>query len=77
MTVATTRLIRNDRVRHWKYAKECADVGGGLMPEMHLKVDETSTRPGEIWVRLELPSDPPRYLKVSGEEFGLCFRMVR
>ena len=73
--VTPTRLIENARVRHWKYARECADVGGGLMPGALLRVSEVSKVPGEMYVVAELPgSDPPRSLKISGEEFAGCFR---
>lgn len=29
--VTPTRTITNSTIKYWKYAKECDDVGGGLM----------------------------------------------
>lgn len=75
MHITPTRLIENARVRQWKYARECADVGGGLMPGAQLLVTEVGKVPGQMFVVAQLPgTDPPRALKISGEEFAGSFR---
>jgi len=76
MNITPTRLIENARVKQWKYALECADVGGGLMPGSQLKVAEVGKAPGQMFVVARLPgTDPPRFLKISGAEFAGCFRV--
>ena len=75
MYITPTRLIENARVRQWKYALECADLGGGLMPGAQLRITEVGKAPGQMFVVAQLPgTDPPRCLKISGEEFARCFR---
>lgn len=74
-SIPPRRIINPTMVRHWKYAKECSEVGGGIMPGRNLKVVLTSNTPGQVWVKVELPGrDPVGYLKISGEEYAHNFR---
>lgn len=73
--ITPTRLINPTMVRHWKYARECATIGGGLMPGARLKVVLVSNTPGNVWVKVEVPgSDPVTTLKIAGEEYAHNFR---
>lgn len=57
------------RVQTFKFAKECDDVGGGLMPGTELVVVEVHPLPHEQWVRVKIPgSDPAKHLKLAGGE---------
>jgi hypothetical protein len=59
------------RVASFKHAKECDDVGGGLMPGTELEVVEVRPAPGEQWARLRIPgSDPAKHLKLTGGEMA-------
>jgi hypothetical protein len=76
-SITPTRVIENARVRHWKFAAECSDVRGGLMPGAALKVVALDKTPGRMWVKVELPGhDPVAHLKIAGEEYGGCFRAL-
>ena len=75
--IAPTRVLNNNQVRHWKFANECADIGGGIMQGTVLKIIDINKVPGNMWVKVELPhSSPPRFLKISGEEFAHNFRIA-
>ncbi len=66
------------KVAHWRYAKECASIGSGLATGSRLKVVETSTLPGAMWVCAEISgSSPSRTLKIAGDEFAMNFRVSR
>lgn len=73
-TIKPLRHINPAMVSHWKYAKECASIGGGLIPGAELKIVEVSKIPGAIWVRVEIPGrTPTAYLKISGGEYAHNF----
>jgi len=64
-------------VRHWRYASECADIGGGLMIGTQLKVLEVSKLAGQMWIVVAIPGgDPPKRLKISGEEYAHNFKLA-
>jgi len=70
-------VINPVKARNWKFARDSADIGGGLMPQAELVVAETSTRMGDLWVKLSLPGrDPPAYLKLAGDELGGNFDFI-
>ena len=72
------RLINPRQVSYWRHARECADIGGGVMPGAELKVMEISKLAGNMWVRVELPGRyPPASLKITGEELSSNFRVLR
>lgn len=76
-SIAATRVLNNIQVQNWKYKNECANIGGGIMPGTQLKIIEVNKIPGNMWVKVLLPhSDPPKTLKISGEEFANNFRSV-
>jgi hypothetical protein len=63
---------------HWRFAAECAAIGGGLMPGPELRVVKVSKAPGNLWVWAELPGrDPPAFLKIAGEEYAPNFKMKK
>jgi len=66
-------FINNDRVKHWTFASECDDVGGGMVAHTaQLKVVEISRHKMNEWpwIRVEMTTfDPPRFLKLSAEEY--------
>jgi hypothetical protein len=73
--IAPTRVLNNTQVQHWKYAKECANIGGGINSGTLLKIIEVCKVPGNMWVKVELPhTSPPKSIKISGEEFAHNFR---
>jgi hypothetical protein len=75
--ITPIRLLNRIAISHWKYAGECGDVGGGLLPGAELKIIEISKRPGAMWIRAELPGRfPSAALKISGEEYALNFRAL-
>jgi hypothetical protein len=76
--ITPTRVLNKVMLSHWRFAAECPDIGGGLMPGAELKVVEVSKSPGNLWVRAELPGrHPPAYLKVAGEEYALNFKVKK
>jgi len=76
--ITPIRILNKTMVSHWRFATECADIGGGLMPGAELKVAEVSKAPGKLWVRAELPGrQPPAFLKIAGEEFALNFKLKK
>lgn len=71
----TNRLLLSaDRIKHWKFAGECAAVGGGIMPGSRLKIAEVHARPGDDWVKLVVPGG---VLKVAGGELAHLFETAR
>jgi hypothetical protein len=73
--ITPIRLINRTMISHWRYAKECGDVGGGLAPGAQLKIVALSKRPGLLWVCAEIPGrSPVAALKISGEEYAKNFR---
>ena len=70
-------FLTDEIVGRWTYAKESAQIGGGLVGGTAiLEVAETSgiSHSGGTWVRVLLPGrDPPASLKLSGEEYTLNF----
>jgi hypothetical protein len=70
-------FINNDRINDWKFATECDDVGGGMIAHTaRLKVVQISKLKQNEWpwVKVEMVGfDPPRFLKISGEEYISCF----
>ena len=76
--VKNKRLLTDGIVKHWRYASECASLGGGLMPGSSLSVVEVGkTANVHWWVKLDIPGrSSSASLKVSGEELGLNFDMV-
>jgi hypothetical protein len=75
-TVKTKHLIRRDRIMHWRYGRECADVGGGLMAGATLRVVQVHAV-APTFALLELPGrSPAAYLKVSGDEMAANFTMT-
>lgn len=76
-SITALRFINPAMVSHWKYAKECASVGGGLMQGTALQIAEVSKVPGAMWVRAEIPGrTPAAFLKISGEEYAHNFRAL-
>ena len=73
--ITPIRVLNKVMLSHWRFATECADIGGGLMPGAELSVVEVNKAPGKLWVRVELPGrDPSAFLKVAGEEYALNFK---
>jgi hypothetical protein len=73
--VRLTRMINPTMVSHWKYGKECAQIGAGLAEGTRLTVEEVHATPGDMWVRVQIPGrQPPGYLKVAGEEYAHSFQ---
>jgi hypothetical protein len=70
-------FIDNSRVKHWSFAPECDDVGGGMVPfTAHLRVVEISRLKLNEWpwIKVEIEAfDPPRFLKISAQEYVQCF----
>jgi hypothetical protein len=76
--ITPTRTINSVMIQHWKYAKECANIYGGLMPGSELAVAGVSTTPGAMWVAAQIPGrDPAGFLKIAGEEFAHNFKQLR
>jgi hypothetical protein len=76
--ITPTRILNSAAVAYWRYASECADIGGGLMPGAELRVVATSAQPGRRWVCAEIPGRyPTASLKISGEEYAGNFRLLR
>jgi hypothetical protein len=76
--VRNKRLLNDAIIKHWRYAGECASLGGGLMPGSSLSVLEVGKADNvRWWIKLEIPGRfPSASLKVSGEELGLNFDMA-
>ncbi|MCW3092354.1 MAG: hypothetical protein JWP81_3423 [Ferruginibacter sp.] len=75
--ITPIRELNNTQVQYWKYGQECAYIGGGLMPGTQLIVEEVNKTPGMMWIRAAIPhSDPTKYLKISGEEYALNFKLI-
>ena len=76
-SITPTRHINPTMVAHWKYAKECANIGGGLLPGAQLKIVRVSTVPGSMWVCVEIPGRTPiATIKIAGEEYGNNFKSL-
>lgn len=76
-SITPTRFINPTMVTHWKYAAECASIGGGLMPGADLKISEICKIPGAMWVRAQIPGRiPAAFLKIAGEEYANNFRVL-
>ena len=74
--ITPRRQINPIMVSHWKYSKECASIGGGLMPGAALKIIAISKIPGQMWVQVEIPGrSPVATLKISGEEYANNFQL--
>jgi hypothetical protein len=73
MSAKNKRLLTDGVVKHWRYASECASLGGGLMPGSSLSVVEVGKTANVHWrVKLDIPGrSPSASLKVSGEELGM------
>lgn len=69
--------LNNAAIQHWKYARECADIGGGLIAgTARLAIVEKSSldNRSEVWIKVAIEgTSPPRILKLSGEEYALKF----
>ncbi len=76
MKITPMRDIRNERIRHWTYASECARLHGYMIPGVELVVVEVGRIPTRMWVRVQIPTDPPKFLKISGDEYAENFRML-
>jgi hypothetical protein len=69
--------ITPDRVRHFQFARDCADVGGGVTAGARFQVVEVFNRPGQNWLTLAIPgSDPPRTIKITAGEMANLFDPV-
>jgi hypothetical protein len=76
--ITPTRQINRTMVSHWRFAKECDDIGGGMMPGAELKVVEVGKAAGNMWVKAELSGRyPSAFIKIAGEEFAWNFRFLR
>ena len=78
-SIFSKRLLTEGMMRHWKYAQETAQLGGGFMLNTGFKIAEVNwATPGNMWVKVEVPgSHPTRYIKISGEEFSWNFKTHR
>jgi len=78
--ITPKNLITNQVIRNWKYAGECADVGGGIIPRQALlRIIEKSpvTNNTAPWVKIALPGVTPiKTLKLSGEEYASAFLSI-
>lgn len=73
--VSLRRNLNPTMVSNWKFAKECAGIGGGIMAGTVFMVADFNTR--ELWVSLEIPGrSPPAFLKVAGVEISGNFDKV-
>lgn len=76
--ITPIRQINRTMVSYWRFAKECDDVGGGMMPGAELKIVEVCKTAGNMWVKVELSArHPSAFLKIAGEEFARNFRLLR
>lgn len=76
--ITPTRHINPTMVAHWRHSRECANIGGGLLPGAEMKIAELSKVPGAMWVRAEIPGrHPVASLKIAGEEYAHNFRLIR
>ncbi|HYC56803.1 MAG TPA: hypothetical protein VEL28_17865 [Candidatus Binatia bacterium] len=79
--VITPKLfVSNDMIKHLTFARECADVGAGLMPgTAKLEIVEISpmTLNGNRWLKAAIVgTDPPRVLKLTAQEYMGRFAAV-
>ena len=67
--------ISDDTIRQWKYAKDCAQLGGGkLIHGARLTIAGFSKRDGATWVRARIEArHPDAFLKIAGEQYGVAF----
>lgn len=77
-TITPRVPITDERVRHWKYATECAALRGTLIQGVaHLTIGGISKNAGAAWVRARIPGrDPVAFLKIAGEEYAAAFDNV-
>lgn len=72
------KTVSPTAVLHWKYARECSTIHGGMTDAADLRIVEVSGTPGAAWVRVQIPgAHPPAFLKIAGEEYAANFRLVR
>jgi hypothetical protein len=72
--LSPTRAINPAMVSNWVYAKECADIRGGMVPGAELRIVETCVTPGKMWVRVEIVGrQPAAFLKIAGENLSNNF----
>jgi hypothetical protein len=65
-------------IQYWKYKRESDSFNGSFMEGSAFKIIAVNKVPGRMWIRILVPgSDPPRYLKISGEEFSLNFNLYK
>ena len=70
-------LIDVNRVRHWKYAKECPGNFPPMQTGSVLEIFELN-KAEPVWVKAYLPhTHDTMFLKISGEELGLNFLLVQ
>ena len=73
-----TRFIGPTMVAQWVFARECSDIGGGMMPGAELRIVEKCDTPGKTWVRLQILSrSPDAFLKIAGENLANNFDVVK
>ena len=65
---------------HFKYFDECDPIRGSLIAGIaHLTIVEKSPHDNfsDKWLKVSIPGcDPPRILKLSGEEYAMKFSRV-
>lgn len=73
-------FLTNELISHWTFAKECADVGGGLIAgTAQLEVVEVSplTLNAVRWLKVAVAgSSPQKLLKLTAEEYMSKFLSV-
>jgi hypothetical protein len=68
--------LNKARIQHWRYGRECADIGGGLMPNAIFEISEMGHVPTK-WAKLAIPGrSPVAHLKLSAEELASGFDIV-
>lgn len=71
-SVISKHPIGPDRVRHWKFARECDPILGGFAANASFSVEDVNV--SQQWLRLQMPGiTPPRFLKLTGGEFANLF----
>jgi hypothetical protein len=69
--------VNSDKVRHWKFAKECPDRFPPLSPGAVLEISEVNAREVPPWVRAWVPNTHQTMsLKIAGQELAHHFELA-
>jgi hypothetical protein len=74
MTIWNRTELHNQSIQRWRYGRECADVGGGVMRMTPWDIIEVGPPGYSGWVRAAgRNSAPPRILKITADELSHAF----